>query len=85
MEVEAFGENWRAFGGQVREVDGHDLQEIEKACADIPFVRGRPSCVVAHTIKGKGVSFMEHNLLWHYRTPVGEEYDRALVELTNPS
>jgi len=47
----------------------------------VPFERGRPSCIVAHTVKGKGVSFMENQLLWHYRTPQGDEFSAALAEL----
>ena len=82
LDLEPFAEKWRACGWHVREIDGHDLQAVEQALADVPFTVGRPSCIVAHTVKGKGVSFMEDDLLWHYRTPVGDEYDRALAELT---
>ena len=81
MDLEPFADKWRAFGWAVREIDGHDLQAIEETLTGIPFARGRPSCVIAHTVKGKGVSFMENKLLWHYRTPQGEEYEAALAEL----
>ena len=81
MDLEPFADKWRAFGWAVREIDGHDLREIEETLTRIPFEPGRPSCVIAHTVKGKGVSFMENKLLWHYRTPQGEEYEAALAEL----
>jgi transketolase len=74
-------DKWRAFGWAVRELDGHDLQAIEEAVAEVPFEAGRPSCIVAHTVKGKGVSFMENKLLWHYRAPLGEDMIKALAEL----
>ena len=81
LGLEPFAEKWRAFGWAVREIDGHNLVEVETALAEVPFVTGRPSCVIAHTIKGKGVSFMEDKLLWHYRSPQGEEFEAALAEL----
>lgn len=81
LDLEPFAAKWRAFGWAVEEIDGHNLQEIEKCFRKIPFENGRPSCVIAHTIKGKGVSFMENSLLWHYRTPQGEEFIAALEEL----
>jgi transketolase len=65
----------------VREVDGHDLGELERTLSGLPFEAGRPSCVVAHTVKGKGVSFMEDKLLWHYTAPKGDELHKALAEL----
>lgn len=81
MDLEPFADKWRAFGWAVREIDGHNLREIEETLTEIPFESGRPSCVIAHTVKGKGISFMESKLLWHYRTPQGEEYEAALAEL----
>ncbi len=81
LALEPFADKWRAFGWSVREVDGHDVNQIRDALAGVPFVLGRPSFVIAHTIKGKGVSFMEDQVLWHYRTPAGAEYEAALAEL----
>jgi transketolase len=81
MDLEPFADKWRAFGWAVREIDGHDLGAIEEAFNQIPFEVGRPSCIIAHTVKGKGISFMEDRLLWHYRSPQGEEYEAALAEL----
>jgi len=81
MDLEPFADKWRAFGWAVREIDGHDPGEIQDALQQAPFESERPSCLIAHTVKGKGVSFMENNLLWHYRSPQGEEYRAALAEL----
>ncbi len=81
MDLDPFADKWRAFGWAVREIDGHNLDQVEEALSTVPYERGRPSCVIAHTVKGKGVSFMEHQLLWHYRSPQGEEFEAALREL----
>ena len=81
LDLEPLGEKWRAFGWGVREIDGHDLGAVAAAYAAVPFVPGRPSCIVAHTVKGKGVSYMEGKLLWHYRAPRGEDLEKALREI----
>src|SRR5947209_4568819 len=81
LDLEPLGGKWTAFGWAVREIDGHDLGEIARTFAALPIASGQPSCVIAHTVKGKGVSFMEDQLLWHYRSPAGEERARALAEL----
>ena len=83
MPLEPFSEKWRSFGWQTQEVDGHDVNHLlDVLDADKwPPESGRPRCVIAHTVKGKGVSFMEDELLWHYRSPQGDEYAAALSEL----
>jgi len=81
LDLEPLTDKWRAFGWAVREIDGHNLEEIEEALSQLPFEKRKPSCVIAHTIKGKGVSFMENKLLWHYRSPQGEEFEKAMREL----
>jgi transketolase len=81
LGLEPFGDKWRAFGWSVIEVDGHDHAALHRALATIPAAPGRPTVVIAHTVKGKGVSFMEHSVLWHYRTAQGAEFDAALAEL----
>jgi transketolase len=72
---------WKAFGWAVREIDGHDCGAIHRALAAIPFEAGRPSVVLAHTIKGKGVSFMENQVAWHYKSPNAEQLAQALAEV----
>jgi transketolase len=81
MDLEPLAAKWRDFGWAVREVDGHDVAAIRGALTAVPFDAGRPSFLVAHTVKGKGVSFMEGKLLWHYRSPQGAEYEAAMAEL----
>ena len=81
LNLDPLGAKWRSFGWAVQEVDGHDLDQVISALTRLPIETGRPSCIVAHTVKGKGVSFMENELLWHYRSPNEEELQRALAEV----
>jgi len=81
LDLEPFADKWRSCRWGVREIDGHNLEEIDHTLAGLPLEPGRPSCIIAHTVKGKGVSFMEDELLWHYRPPSEEELARALAEL----
>lgn len=81
LQLEPFADKWKAFGWSVAEVDGHDHNVLYSHLASVPRAKGKPSCFIAHTTKGKGVSFMERSVLWHYRTPRGSEYDEALNEL----
>lgn len=81
LDLDPFAAKWRAFGWAVKEIDGHNIQQIDETLTSVPFESGKPSCVIAHTVKGKGVSFMEDKLLWHYRAPDKEEMARALAEL----
>jgi len=80
-DLDPLADKWRSFRWAVREIDGHDPAAILEALGTVPLEPGRPSCVIAHTVKGQGVSFMEDRLLWHYRTPAGEELQAALDEL----
>lgn len=81
IDLDPLAEKWRAFGWAAREVDGHDHPALAQLLGGVPFEPGRPSCIVAHTVKGKGVSFMENNLQYHYTPPRGDELPRALAEL----
>lgn len=78
--LEPFADKWRAFGWAVVELDGHDHAALKAAFAQAAAA-DRPTCVIAHTVKGRGVSFMENQVLWHYRAPAGEELAAALAEL----
>jgi transketolase len=80
LGLEPFGAKWEAFGWDVAEVDGHDHRALATVLSERPS--GRPKAVVAHTTKGKGVSFMEDSVLWHYRSPQGKEYEDAMRELS---
>ena len=81
LGLEPFTDKWRSFGWEVVEVDGHDHDALLQVFSHLPAQTGKPTCVIAHTIKGKGVSFMEDTVLWHYRTARDEEYDAAKQEL----
>lgn len=85
LGLEPFAEKWRAFGWAVVEVDGHDHAALRSALDNVPAVGAKPTCVIAHTTKGKGVSFMENTVLWHYRIPRDSEFDAALRELETVS
>lgn len=92
LELEDFGAKWKAFGWNVKEIDGHSHEALRRALKDSQKENGdqdgtgrrngRPTVVIANTVKGKGVSFMENDILWHYRFPHdGWEYDCAVNEL----
>ncbi len=81
LNLEPFSEKWQSFGWSVREVDGHNHLELQDIFSKVPFEHGKPSVVIAHTTKGKGVSFMENAVLWHYRCPRGKEFEDAMKEL----
>lgn len=83
LNLEPFKDKWLAFGWHVVEVDGHNHEELKKALSAVPFQKDKPTVVLANTVKGKDVSFMEHSVLWHYRTPQGEEFENAMKELTS--
>lgn len=81
LDLEPLSDKWQAFGWAVREIDGHDLKQVEDALLSVPFKAGCPSCIIAHTVKGKGVSFMENQIAWHYYHPDTEQLRQALAEL----
>lgn len=85
LALEPFIDKWRSFGWEAVGVDGHDHGRIAATLDQLPFTPGKPSCIIAHTVKGKGVSFMENTVLWHYRTARGDEFDAALRELEGAS
>ena len=80
LDLDPLAEKWRAFGWAVREIDGHDHAQIAGTLAGVPFEPGRPSAIIAHTVKGKGVSFMEDLLAWHYKSPDDQQLATALAE-----
>ena len=81
MDLAPLADKLRAFRWAVREVDGHDHQQVRDALTACPWEPGKPSCLIAHTIKGKGVDFMENNLLWHYRNPNDQELASAISQI----
>ena len=82
MPSEPLDQKWAAFGWHVIPCDGHDDQDIEEAFAEAKTIQGQPTVLLAHTVKGKGVSFMEDNAGWHGKAPNGEQYEQAKAELS---
>jgi len=85
LDLEPFADKWRAFGWEAREINGHSHEEIIAALSAVPFKPGRPSVVIAHTVKGKGVSFMEGELAWHYKSPDAAQLESACGEIDEES
>ena len=76
-------EKFRSFGFEIIKIDGHDIEEIKKAFEVAKNIKGKPTCIIAKTIKGKGVSFMENQASWHGKAPNEEQYKKAIDELLN--
>lgn len=81
LDLEPLEEKMRAFNWGVKTVDGHDVEQLLEAFNGVPLVPGKPTVIIAETVKGKGVSFMEDKLLWHYKTPTPEELAQAVAEI----
>lgn len=81
LDLEPLADKWRSFDWHVIEVDGHNIPALQNAFAEAASVKGKPTCVIAHTVKGKGVSFMENNPKFHGTAPTREECAKALQEL----
>jgi transketolase len=81
MHLDPLAGKWAAFGWSVREVNGHDHAALLDAFDQLPFQWGKPNCIIAHTHKGQGVSFMRDRPAWHHRVPNAEEFAQALREL----
>lgn len=81
MGLEPIDKKLEAFGWAVTHVDGHNLEELSKTLNNLPLESGKPSFIIAHTTKGKGVSYMENVLKWHHGVPSEEQYDLAIKEL----
>ncbi|MFL5318115.1 MAG: transketolase, partial [Myxococcaceae bacterium] len=81
MDIEPVADKWRAFNWNVLEIDGHDMPAILKAVDQAKATKGKPTLIIANTVKGKGVSFMEHQIQWHGSAPSKEQSAKALEEL----
>ena len=81
LAMEPLEEKFAAFGYAVRHVDGNNVAELAALLENLPFEAGKPNLVLAHTVKGKGISFMEDQFQWHHRLPTDAEYSVALREL----
>jgi transketolase len=81
MALEPFADKWRAFGWHVQEADGHDLADLHECLMKAKCIERRPQVIIANTLKGKGVSFMEKDYTYHAKAPTGDEYRRAREEI----
>ncbi|MBF0283508.1 MAG: transketolase [Magnetococcales bacterium] len=81
LKLEPLADKWRAFGWAVAEADGHDIPRMQSLLSRLPLAPGQPSVIILHTVKGKGVSFMERTVAWHYRSPNAEQLAQALDEV----
>ncbi|MQF95132.1 MAG: transketolase [SAR202 cluster bacterium] len=80
QDLEPLADKWRAFGFGVAEVDGHDVEQLQSVFARLPLVQDKPSMVICHTVKGKGVDFVENNMDWHHKNRVTPEEIQSLIE-----
>ncbi|CAH0997713.1 Apulose-4-phosphate transketolase subunit A [Emticicia aquatica] len=85
MGLEPIDKKLEAFGWAVKHVDGHNLEELTQTLKNLPFETGKPSFLIAHTVKGKGVSYMENVLKWHHGVPTAEQFEQAMEELAADS
>ena len=81
LGIEPLVDKFKAFGWSVMEVDGHNTKAIEEILLTAAWEKGKPSVLIAHTVKGKGVSFMENSVEWHYKSPNADELKKALTEI----
>jgi transketolase len=73
LDLEPLADKWKAFGFGVKEVDGHDVGQLKSVLSQVPFEKNKPSVVICHTIKGRGISFAENNMHWHHKNKFKEE------------
>lgn len=83
LSIKPLKDKWKAFGWEVQEIDGHNFEEIENSLISPPPHKEKPMIIIAKTVKGSGVSFMESNNLYHYKAPSEDEYQKALKELNS--
>jgi transketolase len=84
MPMEPMADKWLSFGWHVKEIDGHNMRQILEALDEVRKIHSQPTIIIAHTIKGKGVSYMENKSAWHGRAPTPQEYEQAMAELDEP-
>jgi transketolase len=82
MSIEPLADKWRSFGWEVVGVDGNDIEQLVHTFSNVPKTVGKPTMVIANTVKGKGISIAENQVGWHHRVPTKEEYDLAVEELS---
>jgi Transketolase, N-terminal subunit len=78
QNMEPFADKWMSFGFSVKEVDGHNLNELRSTLSGLPFQNGKPNIIICHTVKGKGIKHLENNLKWHHKTKITDEEIKSL-------
>jgi transketolase len=81
LDLDPLADKFKAFRWAVREIDGHDMEQILDTLQSLPFEPGKPNVVIAHTVKGRGITAMEDQLAWHYKTPSADQVEAAMGEL----
>ena len=81
--IEPLNEKFLSFGFRVKEIDGNNIEELIGAFEEIPFKANKPNVIIANTVKGSGVSFIENQINWHHKVPSKEEFEKANLELEN--
>jgi len=81
MELEPFAQKWQSFGWHTLEIDGHNITNIIDVLSLLCHHNQKPTVIIAHTVKGRGVSFMENTIDWHYLSPKIDQYAKAMEEL----
>lgn len=81
MNTDPVDKKFESFGWAVKEINGNDIDELKSTLSAVPFVNGKPSVIIANTIKGKGISFMENDIKWHHGVPAKDQYESAQSEL----
>ncbi len=79
QDLEPFSDKWKSFGFGVAEADGHDVRELRSVLSALPLEPDKPNAVICHTVKGKGISYMENNLSWHHKSKVSDDEIQALL------
>ena len=80
MDLEPFADKWRAFGFECVEVDGHDVDGLRRVLTGVPVKAGKPTAIICHTVKGKGIPFIERDLTWHHKTKLSDELYTSLID-----
>jgi transketolase len=80
LELEPLAEKWKAFGFEVSEVNGHDVKALKSALSKLPFKAKKPSVIICHTIKGKGIGFLENNYPWHHKSRISDQEIKMMYE-----
>ncbi len=79
MDLEPFADKWRSFGFLVKSVDGHSIEELTKTFTELPCNVKKPNAILCHTVKGKGIKFIENNLSWHHKSNISDDDIRSLL------